>query len=303
LDIAGEESISLDPTAARGSLPKDMRCKHCESARLYRHGFTATGVRRYKCRDCGLTFIGADALPRMRIPIVIVGAAVSMFYEGLSLNAIRRQLNRIYEFRPSDSTVYDWALRFTRTSLDVTRDLAPQVGGAWIAHETEMQIGERTVWVWDVFDEETRYLLASKLSTMRCSGDIQRWMNLAIQRAGRTPEQIMADNMARRLDAIEWAGDSHAEHTPDPSFSVAQSTLATESIRQTLTSRKRVMRGMANMAAAELVVGGWQVHYNCLRPHEALDGATPAAAAGATTTFKNWTDIVRRDAEAGPTPI
>ncbi len=292
----------MNPVAARGALPKDIRCKHCESVRLYRHGFTATGVRRYKCRDCGLTFIGADALPRMRIPIVIVGAAVSMFYEGLSLNAIRRQLNRIYEFQPSDSTVYDWALRFTRTSLDVTQDLAPEAGARWIAHETEMRIGGRTVWAWDVFDEDTRFLLASQLSSARCSGDARRWMNLAFQRAGRTPERIMTDNMARLLDRIERVDDSHAEHTIGAPFMTVRSTQATDGIRQTLTGRTKVMRGMANIAAAELVIGGWHVHYNCLRPHETLDGATPATAAGVYTSFKNWTDIVRKGAETSSMP-
>ena len=34
-------------------IPEGVACKDCCSVNLYRHGFTAAKVQRYKCRDCG----------------------------------------------------------------------------------------------------------------------------------------------------------------------------------------------------------------------------------------------------------
>ena len=53
------------------------------------------------------------------------------------------------------------------------------------------------------------------------------------------------------------------------------------------------MRGMQNRETAKLVLEGWLVHYNYLRPHEGLGGETPARIARVKAPFKGWTEVVR----------
>ena len=52
------------------------------------------------------------------------------------------------------------------------------------------------------------------------------------------------------------------------------------------------------MGFLELRRGGvetcWLIHYNFFRPHEYLDGKTPAEKAGIKFTFDNWLDVVRQ---------
>ena len=55
------------------------------------------------------------------------------------------------------------------------------------------------------------------------------------------------------------------------------------------------MRGMANRETAKLVMEGWLVHYNYLRPHLGLGKKTPAEAAKIKVTFRNWADVVRME--------
>ena len=286
----------VSPPTAKDPLPQGLRCKTCVSASLYRHGFTTTGVRRYKCRDCGLTFVGADALPGMRIPVVIVGAAVSMFYEGMSLNVVRRQLNRVYEFRPSDSTVYDWVLRFTKTSLVLAEDLTPMSGDTWIVDETSIKIGGRQTWVWDIFDDPSRFLLASRLSNTRRADVVRSWATETMKWAGQAPKRMVAEQLASSLCGIEPTLYPESTKAENGVVEVVDSTEAENDYVDRAQGRAKVMRGMSNMAAAELVLGGWRVHYNFLRPHEALDGETPGSVAGLDPPFKTWADIVRRDA-------
>lgn len=82
------------------------RCKFCGSRRIvkYRH---YQHVQRYWCKDCKRKFVHNEAPLGMKTPAVQIASALSMFYEGMSLNAIRRNLEQTYRNYPSDSTVYE----------------------------------------------------------------------------------------------------------------------------------------------------------------------------------------------------
>jgi len=61
------------------------------------------------------------------------------------------------------------------------------------------------------------------------------------------------------------------------------------------------MRGLANPKTASLLLDGWLVHYNFFRPHESLNGKTPAEKAGIQFRFTDWLSVVRGDIRAGKT--
>jgi hypothetical protein len=54
------------------------------------------------------------------------------------------------------------------------------------------------------------------------------------------------------------------------------------------------MRGLKNLESAIAFVNGWLVHYNYLRPHDALSDKTPAEVAGIEYPYQNWADIIRK---------
>lgn len=294
--IGGGERTMLNPILDREPLPEDVRCKSCGSGRLYRHGFTAAGVQRYKCRECKLTFIGTDTLPRMRVPVAMVGAAVSLFYEGLSLNAIRRQMNQIYGIYPSDSTVYEWVVRFTRTAVKISDGYTPKVGQVWTADETVLKVGGQNTWFWDCIDEDTRFLLASHLTPSRFTRDAETLMRRALDKAGRPPRVVVTDKLRSYLDGIERVFGADARHIQSGPFKLDMSTRSIERFHGTLKDRTKVMRGMANRETAKLIMEGWLVHYNYLRPHMGLGKRTPAEAAGIIVPFKTWAEVVRMEA-------
>lgn len=72
----------LVPTQ-REPIPAGVRCKFCGSRDLVRYG-KYNNVQRYLCKDCGKKSADNDTMPRKRIPPHVVGAALSMFYEGMS---------------------------------------------------------------------------------------------------------------------------------------------------------------------------------------------------------------------------
>ena len=73
------------------------------------------------------------------------------------------------------------------------KDFQPVVGDTWIADETVLKAGGKKIWFFDVIDEKTRYLLASRLATSRTIKEAALVMKEAKKVAGKSPKRIITD--------------------------------------------------------------------------------------------------------------
>ena len=229
----------------------------------------------------------------MKYSVEDVASGVYQYFTGASLNEIRGHIEQQSGVRPSDSAVYGWVTRFSKLAAEKALEYQPKVGGTWVADETVLRIdGKR--WLWDVIDADTRFLLATHLSTTRSTKDAQRLMELAAHRAGRTPEVVLTDKLAAYLDGIELTFGADTRHVQTKPFAVdgGPSTSLIERWHGTLKDRTKVMRGMKTLPSARVLLDGWLVYYNFFRPHEGLGGKTPAEASGIKFPYKNWLDVV-----------
>ena len=64
-----------------------------------------------------------------------------------------------------------------------------------------------------------------------------------------------------------------------------------ERLHGTLKDRTRCMRGLHSYESTKLLLEGWTVHYNCVRPHQTLGGKTPAQAARMNVP-NNWKGLI-----------
>jgi putative transposase len=230
----------------------------------------------------------------MQTPVDQIGAAISMFYEGDSLNKVCRLLSQIYHSYPSDSTVYRWVAKFTKQAVSEAENYKPNVGDVWVADETMLDIHGRKVWFWDLIDTKTRFLLASRISRSRTIKEAALLMNEARRRAGKSPKTILTDKLAAYLDGIELVFGADTKHIQSKPFTIENNTNYIERFHGTLKDRTKVMRGLKDIKSARLITAGWLLHYNYLRPHESLGGKTPAEAAGIKYPYHNWEGVVAR---------
>lgn len=178
------------------------RCKYCGSRRIVRFGHYQ-GVQRWWCKDCRRKFIHNEALPKMKTPIIQVASALSMFYEGMSLHGIRRNLEQTYRNYPSSSTIYEWVVRFTKLAVRLAKDYKPNVGDVWVADEMVLKIEGDKVWFWDLIDSRTRFLLASHMSPTRTTHDARVLLGRAAGRAEKPPKEVITDRLQAYIDGIE----------------------------------------------------------------------------------------------------
>ncbi len=267
-----------------------MNCKLCNSENVIKWG-KYKDTQQYYCKDCHSKFKADDTLFHMKTPANQVSSALNMFYEGMSIKAIRRNLQQEHGNMPSTATIYEWIQKFTQYATDSIKGYEPEkIGDVWVADETVIEIDGQNVWLWDIIDYKTRYLLATRISRSRTTRDAQILYDRAVKKAGKEPKKVLTDKLASYLDVRYGKGTEHIQSAP---FAVEDDTQLIERFHETLKQRTKVMRGLKNLESAVDFIDGWLVHYNYLRPHTALNDKTPAKVAGIDFPYRNWADITR----------
>lgn len=277
-----------------------MNCKYCNSPNVVKFG-TFNGIQRYWCKDCKRKFADNRALPKMKTDVKVISAALSCYFGGMPLDAIQRHLYQQFKVYYSEMGIYNWIRRFSEEAIDRIKDFHPIVGDTWIADETMLKVGGRKIWFFDVIDERTRYLLASRLATGRTTKDAALVLNEAKRTAGKAPKRIITDRLAAYIDGIELVFGGAAKHIQSKPFTDVNSTNIIERFQGTLKDRTKIIRGFKNMTTAELLTDAWLVHYNFFKEHETLGNIPPAQKMGIPTPIKDWAEVVSQAKVAIPT--
>lgn len=279
------------------------KCKFCGGEAVVKYG-SYKGIQRYWCKTCRRKFADNSALPGRRVPPEQVGAAVSMFYKGLSYQDIRQQMGQQYGLYPSKSTVYEWVTLYSKLAGKQVPSAKPKVGDTWVADELVLKIDGKNVWVWDVMDAGTRYFLASYVSPTRTLRDAQIVMGRAYRVAGKAPKVIVTDRLRSYLEGIERTFGAHTKHVQSGGIRAETNNNLSERLQGTIRERTKVMRGLQNRETAQAFLDGWVLDYNYFRPHESLKSKTPAEVAGIVSSYRHWGDVARlQDRRLKPTPI
>lgn len=266
-------------------------CKSCGSNRVRKYGLYK-GVQRYFCNACGSKFKNDDTTFHMKTDTNLVSSALNLYYEGTPIRGIRRHLLQEHNQAPSLATIYEWIQKYTQYATDSVQSIHPKVGDFWIADETVLKIDGQQLWLWDIIDDKTRFLLATRLSRSRTTQDAQMLIDKAKRIAGKEPKAVITDQLPSYLDVNYGKRTEHWQGkiaTDNP-----ENTQMIERFHGTLKNRTKVMKGLKNFDSALDFTEGWLVHYNYLRPHESLRGKTPAQVSRINYPYKNWADIIRK---------
>ena len=277
------------------ALSIDMpKCKFCQSTSVVKNG-KRNGVQYYLCKNCGRGFVYNKALPRMRYPIDIVADGVYDYYAGVSLNKIRDGIKQKIGLRPADSAIYGWVKRLTRIGLAEAKKHTPKVGDKWLADECVIKLKDgKKYWLINVIDYDTRFLLVSRLSRTRTIKDITKAFETAQDKAKKNPKFMLTDGWAAYVDACELAFASDTKHIKTTPFEKKElSTNIIERWHGTLKDRLKPMRGMDKSETHQLLLEGFILNYNYLRPHESLKDKTPAEVAKIDFPYESWLDIIK----------
>ena len=263
------------------------KCKFCDSTNVVKHGIKKLkkgNTQRFKCMDCkrhfthNLGFEGKHATPEQ------ITMAVDLVFSGLSTRKTATALKGM-NIKVTYQTVLNWADEYASLMDKFMDDIRPQVGEKWRTDEVYLKIKGERKYLFAMLDSETRFWIAKMVATHKGNDDVAPMFDKAKRIAGKVPEQLTSDGAANFAHAHkkQYAAKNflHKESKHIRHIHMARdvNNNQMESFNgNTIRHREKVTRGLKKEDSA--ILTGLQLYHNYVRPHLALDGKTPAEAAG-----------------------
>jgi len=269
-------------------------CKYCGSSAVSKYGKYGD-TQLYWCKVCKRKFKADNTLFHGKVSPEYISSALALYYTGSSINDICLHFRDAKGYHPSKSVVFQWLDKYTDLAVDHFRQYQPQVGDTLVVDETVLNLDKkRKVWFWDAIDAETRFLIASRVSDTRTTKDAQVLMETVRRVIGKSPKVIISDKLRAYWDGIELTFGADTEHRMSSPFAGGDdNTALIERWHSILKERTKVMKAFRNIDTLMQFTDGFLVYYNFLRPHESLNGRTPAEVAGIDYDVKNWQAVCR----------
>ena len=272
-----------------------MQCKYCGSEKVVKNG-KVKGEQVYKCKDCGHRFFLNGSFSKMRNEKNMVVAALNFYYDGLSLRKAQRNLEQIFGERISQVTILNWIKKYSRLVKEYMVTQVPQLSGLWHEDETMIQCEGRSIWFWEMIDEDTKFMVASHISGTRSLEDTIAIFQKGFDQSKVRPKAVFVDGShvySSAFNKVFWTmrKDTRPELVQRVGIKARETNNIVERLHGTLKDRTKSMRGLKAFESTKLLLEGYAVHYNCVRPHQSLNGKTPAQAARMEVP-SNWKALI-----------
>ena len=286
--IASQVEIKQEPKPKIFS-DDAVQCPKCASIRVVKYGFDAE-KQIFKCKDCAHKFREISLLKKAHYSPELVTLTLDLYFSGLSLRKITRMVSAQFHVDIHYSTVYLWIQKYVPKISEYVNSLSPQLSDTWHIDELFVSIkggvnnktAKNVGYLWNVMDRKTRFLLASKLSHLRDEFGCKQALTIAQANAhGSLPERLFTDG-ARAYDDVTlkcFPEENRPIHVKRVGITKPHATNnRIERCNGTLRERVKVQRGWKSFETP--LQEGHRIHYNFVKPHQALEGQTPAQVAG-----------------------
>ena len=258
----------------------------CPTHRLVLDGHRPTQckgkVQKYRCKDCGKYCSGLPGMKRRHASADTISDALSMISKGMSLARTAEEISRRGpQFHRS--TIYRWAAAYGPLMEGYTKKICPWTGYRWHCDEVYCKILGNGAYLFTVMDHSTRFVLSYMMSPVKMGAEPLEMFKEAARRAGTVPWVFVTDGLDVFPGAAKKAFWRRAGRRLVHAVEVhMRNEFNHNNVHERLNGelkpliRKRGGYKVSNPVMPGLIVLG----YDFFRPHMALDGRTPAEAAG-----------------------
>ena len=242
-----------------------------------------------RCQTCG----GSDKKSgRRHATPQEIGAAVDMYFDGLSYRRTAENIGDYFHRPTTAMSVLNWVRNLTGKAQDITEGIKVQTGPEWVADELQVNVGGQKMWLFNVMDSQTRFVLAAYLSPERTTKAAQTAMAIARDRAANPPERIKTDGLRSYQQGVRRAFPTHpVKHVVSEGIRAVLNNNLSERLQGTFRDRDKTLRALKSRESGQDYLDGLVISYNFFRPHQGLKGRCPAEAAGGEIPFGSWRDV------------
>ena len=285
-------------------------CPVCHSDRIIKKSIRHNkhgDLQRYLCKNCGKRFSFNFGFEGMKASPQVITSAMQLYFTGESLRNVQRFL-RLQGVSVSHVSVYRWIGKYVSLMQKYLEKVTPQVSDTWRADEMWLKIKGDVRYLYALMDDETRYWIAKEVAGDKFTAEATDYASRLFQQgreiAGKSPLTLITDGLhayhlayKREFYSFRKPQMKHVRHVTWKKGK--EDNRKMERLNGEIRDREKVMRSLKREDTP--ILTGYQIFHNYVRPHEALNGRTPAQACGIEVEGKNkWLTIIQ-NASQGPT--
>jgi len=286
-------------TENKGIVTEKQSCPYCKSVDTVGCGKrqTKSGQKqRYKCKKCNKKFIENKDYERYKGNSKTTSLIMDLYFKGISLRGIKDHLKQFYSLSLDHSNILRRIQKFSIVIEEYVKTLNPEVADIWNHDEMKIQAGGKWRWLWNVMDNQTKFLITTQVSTHAMIKDSNRFFRSAKEHAKIEPEYLITDGRHSLTKSIkmEMPSTNHVRLTS--LTDKRQNNQMIERLNGTVRDRVKPMRGFDNVKTAEIMTSAFRNYYNFIKPHNSIDGLTPAGMAGigVENSENKWDELLKR---------
>ena len=280
---------------------KPFCCTHCGNENYTKYG-KKNGKQVYMCKDCNRRFVDNLYFENLKANPKVICVTLDLYFKGISLRKISDHLRQFYDLKVHFTTIYNWIVNYISIMDEYISQFQPRLGTVWHADEMMININGDWFYLWNIMDEFTRFHLASVISKERKIKDARKAFQVAKKRShSDRPKCIVTDGLKSYYKAINKEFHTVKKETIHIENVGIQGTETIhgefdnnliERLNGTVRDRNKTQRGLKSEGT--IFTKGHQLYYNFIKPHESLNGYTPAHFANIYLNLgdKKWKNLL-----------
>jgi transposase-like protein len=220
----------------------------------------------------------------------MITSAMQLYFSGESLRNTQKFL-ALQGLTVSHVAILKWIRKYVGLMDGYLSKITPKVSDTWRADEVYVKFKGNRKYLFAMMDDETRFWIAQQVSNSKENTNAVHLFRSAKEAAGKEPKTLITDALGSYKTAAEFEF-KQTTHIREIAIDGKVHNNKMERMNGEVRDREKVMRGLKKMDTP--VLKGYQLYHNFVRPHEGLNGATPADKAGIKVEGNNkWLTLIQ----------
>lgn len=222
----------------------------------------------------------------MRVNPQVISECLNLVMSGVSYRNTSRHIYSTHEIQISHTAIRDWIKKYTYMIKEYVESFYPELGDVWSLDEMYLNVKNTKKtgkgfhdWLWSIIDPKTRFLIATEVSKRRETIDAKNIIASGKKIVTKNPNYVLTDSLNSYDKAIRDEFESKTAHIKTKSLKDGFVNRPIERYHNEIREKLKSRRGLGNDDSAQDFVELLKINHNFVKPHQGLDGKTPAQAA------------------------
>lgn len=279
-------------------------CPKCNGNNIKKRGLRQTEnrgkIQRYFCKDCKKSFVEKTPFYRMRNTPQKITLSIDLFYRGVSTRKVQEHLQAFYPHNADHRTILRWIVKYSNIIYKKVKNIKLRVGKELQVDEMEYKTKGKKSWFIDSIDTETRYMVSSNFTQKREQKELKKVLLNAKKRTGKQIEICTTDGYTAYEKAVKttWGYNfqkhkSNVFHNKVTQLKNEGFNHKIERLHNNIRQRTKTFRGFKNLQSANSIMKGFEIYYNFIMKHQAIDCCPYELATDLKLTSPNkWLELI-----------